>query len=100
MRVLIKCAACVCLSVLANVGWDGAEEVLLGTISQGKHLVFIRHDQAQRPGAGWQMVERSLHNRESPLPPTPAPLPPTLTHTYTHTHADNQKNTVDVHMQV
>lgn len=68
------------------MGWNDAGEVLLGSSSQGKHLVFIRHDQAQRLGAGWQMVERSPHNRESPLPPTPAQLPPTHAHTHRHTH--------------
>lgn len=76
------------------MGWDDAGEVLLGSSSQGKHLVFIRHDQALRPGADCQMVERSLHNRESPLPPTPAPLPPTQTHP--HTQKENQINTIDI----
>lgn len=84
------------------MGWDYAGEVLLGSSSQGKHLVFIRHDQALRPGAGCQMVERSLHNRESPLPPTPAPLPPTQTQTLTHSHTqkENQINTIDMHAYV
>lgn len=71
------------------VGCDDAGEVLLGSGNQGKHLVFIRQDETQRPVAGWQMVKRSLHNRESPLPPTQHYyFAHTRTHTmYTHTYA-------------
>lgn len=45
---------CVFVSVLARVGWDDAGEVLLGSGSQGKHLVFIRHDQEREAGRWWR----------------------------------------------
>lgn len=83
------CSMCMLIRVLAKVVRADGGVVLLGSSSQGKHLVFIRHDRAQRPGAGWQMVKRAPHNRGSPLPPTSVPWRAANTHTHTQRQTNN-----------
>lgn len=76
VKGLIKCAACVCVFIWVLSWWRRGPS---GDQQPGKTSGL---HQAQRPRAGWQMVERSLHNSKSPLPPTSA------TWTYTHAHRD------------